>query len=62
MEKEITKLTQNLADALIVELKLKQQEKDIKIALISAHKQTLLAKEELRALEIQIYESENHSA
>ena len=62
MEKEINKTTQNLADALIVELKLKSQEKDIKIALISAHKQTLLAKEELKALEIQIYESENHSA
>ena len=61
MEKEIQQKAQDLADALIVELKLKQQEQDIKVQLISAHKQTLYAKEELKALELKIYDTEKDS-
>lgn len=50
MEKRIKKLTNDLAVALMNELNLRQQEVEVKVALMSAHSYTLSVEEELRHL------------
>ena len=50
MENKIKKLTNDLAVALMNELNLRQQEMDVKVALIAAHSYTLSVEDELRQL------------
>ena len=59
MEKEIKKLTNDLAVALMNELNLRQQEVQVKLALMSAHSYTLSVEDELRQLKQDMLQFEN---
>lgn len=59
MENQIKKLTNNLAVALMNELNLRQQEMEVKLALMSAHTYTLSVEDDLRQLKQDMLQFEN---
>ena len=59
MDKEILKVTKKLGEALVLEFELRQHEKNIKLALIAAHKNTNIIRDELRDLELGITHSDS---